>query len=830
MLPPTLCSVYRKYKEDTDAVATWLASNAKKGDCPPDLLVSPAKASPAQQNKSGGRLKGKARREAKRGGQSASKPASPKHVLPLRSFVPLAEHILASQRTPFVPAHFQKTLDRVIAIRSSFGEQLQENGAQPSAASDDKHSFFNNILIKVRDILRPKMPAPAASNVSADDSADSLWATMAALEVTEPSSDLPTEPDDERPTEADDDADKYEAEQQMTLEDAMLAFIMMLNDLNRIRSQISWIWSNQFDVAAAAVATNTGLDLARHLMSDVLPLLDMHGGAWNMTHKFYAICCLQKGFSLDSLQSDNGMLNQDTYDIADSVLMIPFFFLKSFTDVLQPQMLPLIKEGMFGYYDPTRSRATMSSQAKFQEDQVLLMETLTELMIIIRLLPDFPVRDEFLRGMDEMDRTRAIPYYLVFAAQIFLDTNHQLRDETSAHCASVMKQLSTMSNDLDIHFDFHEKLKIDSWPASNDQALVAIQSLINWIGPDPLLVAKKKQYTRQGMPLSDTIQQHRLLHRSPVLAGLVLFHFRARMYEVGISVANAWGSISYSNHLYNAMLREGLLRGRWSDMDVAQMALGSASFFVGEPPSNRNQYLSRFCLQMGISAAALRASPANRRGNARRRLASRSGPRGIKTGVPVSSMFEERYIGGTERLEWTPEQVDQVVSRAEFEIEGSVEDGNFALGHIDDTDRLREIRMAQQGKAKRKTGSDTARLAPHKLIQSLVLALQAETLEHAFHYLVLHRFSWRLLRAVKKACDPLLRSIYSPGYLERETELPFVVGYIFMAADTESGTPPDDRLLHKAAEAMNAMIKVGAGGISQLTLQSATGIRVELEE
>ncbi|KAM4056657.1 hypothetical protein HRG_003526 [Hirsutella rhossiliensis] len=778
MLPPTLVSIYRQYKEDTDAVASWLASNAKAAGCPADLLAAPVK----QNNK------------------SPSKPASAKYVVPLQSFIPLAEHILASKRAASVPASLLKTLDRT------------------SAASEAKHSFFNRVLIKVRDILSPEMPAAAAPSAPADadadavDSAGTLPPAMEALDMAEPSSDLLAAPDVERPTAANNDVDMYEAEQQTSLEDAALAFIMMLEDLNRIRAYIKWIWSNQFDLAAAAVATNTGLDLARHLMSDVLPLLETHGGAWNMTHKSYIAGCVQKGFGVDSLQSDNGMLNQDTYDVADSVLMIPFFFLRSFLDVLQPRAVPLIKEGIFGYYEPTRDRSTMSNQEKFREDQVLLMETFTELTVIIRMIPDYPVRDEFLRGIDEMDRTRAIPYYLVFAAQIFLDSNHQLRDKASAYCQNMLQQLSSMSASLETHLKFHENLKIDHWPASNDRALVATQGQIKWIQSDPVFVAKQKQYSGQGMPVPITMQPQRLLMRSPVLAGLVLFHFRAKMYDVGISVVNAWGSISYSNHLYNALRREGLLQGRWEDMDVVSTALGDASFFVGEPPYSRNAYLTRFCLQMGVSAAALR----------------------IKPGAPVSSMFDERYLGGTEQLEWTPERVDQVLSRAEYEVEGSVEDGNLALSQIDDPDKLREIRRAQQGKARRagaKTGSDKARLAPEKLVQSLILALQAETLEHAFPYLLLHRFSWRLLRSVKDNCDPLLRSLHSPAYMERESELPFVVGYIFLAAaGIEYGTLPDDRLLHKAADAMNGMIEAGAGRFTQGFLQSIAGIRVQFED
>lgn len=80
-------------------------------------------------------------------------------------------------------------------------------------------------------------------------------------------------------------------------------------------------------------------------------------------------------------------------------------------------------------------------------------------------------------------------------------------------------------------------------------------------------MARRRPYSpRQGEGIpqewhATTIRRAMILLLIPVtrLAGLILYHYRALMYEFGLTVANAWGSITYSHHLYNALRREGLI-------------------------------------------------------------------------------------------------------------------------------------------------------------------------------------------------------------------------------------------------------------------------------
>ncbi|GKT97534.1 hypothetical protein Ct61P_15384 [Colletotrichum tofieldiae] len=438
MVPIQLLGTYRQYKQDTDSVALWLASTAKACDYPEPLTGQEAQAPKS------GRLKGKERSKARGGGKAKTGPKpglvekkTTKHIIAIKDFLPLANFI-ATRRDPAmsVPDVFYITINRLIDLRSGFGGRLSDNGVHLDPKLDEQHGYFVGILRAVQEALRPGMAtatAPteigAAMGTSSDTpnhSTKDLGSRFAALSVDEPSQaflEAFRNAPHERPKARDEDPESYEAEPQTSLEDVLFAFTALVNDLNRIRSRIEWIWSNHrdgiFDLAAAAVATNTAISVARGLIEDVAPLLDTQvGGAWGVVNKFYLMACLRKGYEPEQVYLANSRdnFNYDTYDLADECYIVAFRLLKSFADVLNPRDLPLIKEGMFGQYDPDSNRASKTGRAKFQEDKILIMEFFTELITVIRLIPSYPVEDEFLREMRKFDKTPVVSFSLVFTA------------------------------------------------------------------------------------------------------------------------------------------------------------------------------------------------------------------------------------------------------------------------------------------------------------------------------------------------------------------------------------------------------------------------------
>ncbi|KAJ0136113.1 Uncharacterized protein HZ326_20871 [Fusarium oxysporum f. sp. albedinis] len=192
-------------------------------------------------------------------------------------------------------------------------------------------------------------------------------------------------------------------------------------------------------------------------------------------------------------------------------------------------------------------RSSRKGPAKFKEDQIFLSEFFTEAVTLARLAPNYPVEDEFIRGIRELDMTGNIPFHLVYATQILSDVHHIIRDHISSALDSLLKHTTTMDSELSSHIDFHGNLKIEKWPASNEGALCEFNQSLQWFAQDLVCLANQ---------------------RTVYLFTPLLYHFRAKMCTFGIAITNAWGSITYSAHLYDALQNEGLLNEHWTDMDA----------------------------------------------------------------------------------------------------------------------------------------------------------------------------------------------------------------------------------------------------------------------
>lgn len=185
----------------------------------------------------------------------------------------------------------------------------------------------------------------------------------------------------------------YEAEPQTSFEDAIVAYTMMMNDIQDIRSRIRWIWENYkkglFTLSGAAVATDTAIDLARSATEEVTPLFKDHNGIPGMIQSFFHYHCLLKGDEENEIYlSEEDNFNYDLYEIADEVYMNVFRTLHSFAGTLVQSDVPIYKDGTYGNYDPASNRDLKSGRQKFTEDKILLLESFTELITVARRIPD----------------------------------------------------------------------------------------------------------------------------------------------------------------------------------------------------------------------------------------------------------------------------------------------------------------------------------------------------------------------------------------------------------------------------------------------------------
>jgi hypothetical protein len=497
--------------------------------------------------------------------------------------------------------------------------------------------------------------------------------------------------------------------------------------------------------------------------------------------------------------------------------------LDSFKNVLKPGRIPEYKLGVFGNYDPSSDRSVKTAREKFQEDKIVLLEILPEFVVLSKLTEKAPAEDELTRGLRLMFNSHQIPLWLVFATQIFLDIHHLLRQDIARGHAELYQSAKAINGSIEQNLAFHTSLRVDTWPASNDLVLKNIQGQLDaWVAKDQIQLAKQKIGHSAGEPF-------KLLKQHPLFCGLLMYGFKALFQEVGIAFSGAWGSIMYSGHLYHAVRNEKFLNKQWRDMELVTFLQGPEHFFVGDEPRTAEEYLKKFCLSMGYSATAFARN--RRKGSLE---ASKKGPKGLVELAPVSQLFKDRYCHGSGRVNLTLQDVEKILSESEWEEEAEGDDG------IANTDKNTLVLSRNQAPKNRKWGPHQY-LPATQLLESLRNALQGETLEFTFDYLLMHRFCWRLLRQVKESCDKSLREMYGPGYLEQENQLPFTVGYIFMAAtDTKKldvllsdklSDAVTSELMKQAASVIEGMIVTGAGDfISTKILEEQYGLVFEVEE
>ena len=339
---------------------------------------------------------------------------------------------------------------------------------------------------------------------------------------------------------------------------------------------------------------------------------------------------------------------------------------------------------------------------------------------------------------------------------------------------------------------------------------------------------------QRNMPIPDP-EPFRLLKQYPLLCGLFTFALKMRAQEIGLTFANAWGSILYSSHLYNAVRQEKLLLKPWRDIELLIALHSPERLFAGDRPKGLEEYLKGFMLSMGYSAANFAS---NRRRN-EAPTASARGPRSLKQLCEAGELFAGRYCNNDRTVAWTRESIQKIF---DSKMDNDSDDGESDASHPEATaaeKKARKVKTSATGSLIRKPkGDNQAKKSTLDFLNDLANVLHAESIELSIDYLRMHRSCWTLLRIVNQGCRPKLLETYGGGYLEKESQLPFVVGYIFMTATNTSrlanlliprreNVEISSRLLATAAGLIEVMIDTGAGGAEIEMLEKCCGYRFD---
>ncbi|CAG9948606.1 unnamed protein product [Clonostachys rosea f. rosea IK726] len=722
MLPTRLLSVYEEYKKDTNSVAAWLASTARAAGCPLSLLTDCPPAS--------GRLKGKERKLAKLKKLSQD---SKKYIIPVSNFIPLAEYV-TSQKSPAipVPACVISAIERAISARAGFATQLSHQGETLDAEKDETHSHFVTVLKRTRDILRSKAsmsPSPASTPHSASEKAIPDTASInrfASLEINQPSKEFTDMMGIKRPEPVVNDPNVYEAEQTTTFRDARDFAFMLSGDLNAIRDEIVSNWRrfthDEWDLSAAALASNTGLDLARFIIHQAEPVFEPHGGIVKFFESFNE-WLIELVSDLDILPVDE--LRQRFYLCAKSGLRIGLDLDKNIRPV--PPCL--------ANYDPTVSRDQMSDDEMITDDFGFVGNLVLSSASLNRHVEGFPVFDEFTREVGRVLESEQMTFFLLFAGQVFLDINHHIRKDALKAFDKMQQELESIESTL-------ESLLTVTKQASkiHTEMIRRIQEPLRFIKQDELFESADRLAREMNIQPPLSYERHLLYKLSPVLCGLIIFHFRARLYDFSTR-PGAITMIQDVAHLYHALHSEDMLDSDWEDLAEIENRLGLSAIFNSKSnfdrPSGTRAIVKSLALQKGTSVSALK-----RMMNLSDESVQVSFPRRTKKAlwsqIPLSVFFTDRYVLGSGRIDMRPEDVERLLSLSKF---GSVHGGN---GH----DPCVVANNTAQGGLPESASTPTkhAKLFPHVLIRELGRELNKESAIIAFPYLVVENLCFEFLR------------------------------------------------------------------------------------
>ena len=93
---------------------------------------------------------------------------------------------------------------------------------------------------------------------------------------------------------------------------------------------------------------------------------------------------------------------------------------------------------------------------------------------------------------------KAIPLWLVFAAQCFLDVQHVLGRDVGRGHTELQRIANAIRTSIKQNLEFHKTLRVETWPRQNDTQFSGILTVIEeWISED--LIANKMKSVRFGL-------------------------------------------------------------------------------------------------------------------------------------------------------------------------------------------------------------------------------------------------------------------------------------------------------------------------------------------
>lgn len=702
--------------------------------------------------------------------------ARDKYQIPLGKFVELAKTITQSKDPKIkVPDEIVTIAKTVITLRKEAGALFAKlTGTTTKHASQASHRYFITVLETVLKILAP----PSSSGTDEDQTAAGADVTnfFAALTVDNPTLDTGAA----APTAAKKKA-KKQPSQEYVIQDSsddelLLAVLGFFQDYTEIEKFVMAAWihyrDGRLNLMAASVVTDTAYGMLKRSSEDLLST------ASGEKRTYWDIVAVFNDDKIFGGKPDIAELAGLGQLMALDVERI----LSSFSTILQPKKSP-IYNGQFGFYQPDSTLTKKTPEEQDLQNQQLLFDFLPEVSKIAKGgLKHLPAEDELttsLRPMMEHNTMAACPMYAIFATKLFLSVHHVLRTDAVRPFEELQATAKRCIATIDGWLKVSERSQpLTLWPPKNDEWLRRIRTLAKeYVLED--IIGKPKL----GVPDKFQPQPFHFMKRNPVYCGLLMLRLNLLLQEGGQTLVGAWGSAIYPIHLYNACRQSGGLDMEWQDAEYIYQLHTPQRIFVGAPPKDPKDYFKRFVLMLGGSVSNFAR---NRRISSMSTIVeSKKGPRGLKTTTPVREILHPRYVADG----------NAVLSA-----------GNLtALAAIASKAQRMHAPLCNVEKLAEEVNSQP-QLTPVQLLTCIQEGIAAEEMHLLFDYFGVHERGIKLLRELQTGLHEDMVSYFGENYIEDDSQLPYMVGYIFnMVVDTNFAAEQlklqyhGSKILHKAS-------------------------------
>jgi hypothetical protein len=375
-----------------------------------------------------------------------------------------------------------------------------------------------------------------------------------------------------------------------------------------------------------------------------------------------------------------------------------------------------------------------------------------------------PIWDKFTESMVRSNGTPDM--YLPFGFQIVLDANETMGAEYRKINQDVVQQGFDIARLIRTHTDYEDRMwesgtKPDYMSKGNmkfsNVYLSSLDCLLNWIQE----VLKTKESERCGTA-STYVATDAFVAMHPTMAGLSIWNFNKTY--AGFSITKVNWFVTAICHLYNAAKQVGGLDVIWPDLDYIMELHETERIFVGEPPTDPNDFLERYYLSACVSSRSFAKDFRSTGNNFPSAPPEVRKKRGLMAHFPLEEAIGKYYGPDRKNDRWLKRHA---IFNHLHNVIAELDD-EFICEHIQlKTDELSELqdnfesmisKMAP-GKSKNRRKKNT-RVRPPKvtqidtsypeLLRTMNICLQANEMHSNFDYLALYRRAHALVLRVRK--------------------------------------------------------------------------------